>query len=161
MSLSDLVGIADIVAAGAIVLSLCFVGYELHLTRKQSELSNWREVLAAFTAYKAITNDLAFAEFLVRAHRDYDALSEAEKMSFGLYLEQGVHIIGNFIKHNDSLPRKLVGLEQAIMNTFGEMLTTPGGAAWWAEAHERGRFMPDTYRVVDDLLARRATLRRG
>ena len=41
------------------------------------------------------------------------SLSEAEKLSFGLYLEQGVHILGNFLKHNDSLPRKLVGLEQA------------------------------------------------
>lgn len=155
MTLSNIADIADLVAATAIILSLIFVGYELHLTRKQSELSNWREVLAAFTDFKAITNDLAFAEFLVRAHRDYDALSDAEKMSFGLYLEQGVHILGNFLKHNDSLPRKLVGLEQAITNTFYEMLATPGGAAWWAEAHERGRFMPDTYRVVDGLLARR------
>lgn len=156
MSLSVLANIADLVAAVAILVSLVFVGYELRLTRKQSELSNWREVLASFTDFKAITNDLAFAEFLVRAHRDYDALSEAEKLSFGLYLEQGVHILGNFLKHNDSLPRKLVGLEHAITNTFSEMLTTPGGAAWWAEAHARGRFMPDTYRIVDGLLARRA-----
>lgn len=159
MTLSSLADIADLIAAAAIILSLGFVAYELHLTRKQSELSNWRDVLAAFTDYKAITNDLAFAEFVVRAHRDYHALSEAEKLSFGLYLEQGVHIVGNFLKHNDSLPRKLVGLESAIMNTLGEMLTTPGGAAWWAEAHERGRFMPETYRVVDSLLAARAKAR--
>ena len=156
MSLSNIADIADLIAAAAIILSLIFVGYELHLTRKQSELSNWREVLQALTDYKSVTNDLEFAEFLVRAHRDYDALGEGEKMSFGLYLEQGVHIFGNFVKHNDSLPRKLVGLEQALTNMFAEMLTTPGGAAWWAEAHERGRFMPDTYRVVDDFLARRA-----
>ncbi|MEQ9037913.1 MAG: hypothetical protein RIE24_06125 [Silicimonas sp.] len=155
MSLSNIADIADLIAAAAIILSLIFVGYELHLTRKQSELSNWREVLQALTDYKAVTNDLAFAEFLVRAHRDYEALSDGEKMSFGLYLEQGVHIFGNFVKHNDSLPRKLVGLEQALTNMFAEMLTTPGGAAWWAEAHERGRFMPDTYRVVDGFLARR------
>ena len=156
MTLSNIADIADLVAAAAIILSLIFVGYELHLTRKQSELSNWREVLEALTTYKGVTNDRDFAEFLVRAHRDYDALSEGEKLSFGLYLEQGIHIIGNFVKHNDSLPRKLVGLERAITNMFFEMLTTPGGAAWWAEAHERGRFMPDTYRIVDGFLARRA-----
>lgn len=156
MTLSNIADIADLIAAAAIILSLIFVGYELHLTRKQSELSNWREVLQSLTDYKSATNDLNFAEFLVRAHHDYDALSEGEKMSFGLYLEQGVHIFGNFVKHNDSLPRKLVGLEQALTNMFAEMLTTPGGAAWWAEACTRGRFMPDTYRVVDDFLARRA-----
>lgn len=152
MSLSTLADIADLIAAAAIILSLGFVGYELHLTRKQSELSNWREVLQAFVDYKAITNDLEFSEFLVRAHKDYAALSESEKQSFGLYLEQGIHVIGNFIKHNDSLPKKLVGLEDAVMNSFYEMLTTPGGAAWWEESHNRGRFMPETYKIVDALI---------
>jgi hypothetical protein len=152
LNLSNLADIADLIAALAIFASLAFVGFELRMTRKQSELSNWRDVLQTFTDYKAATNDLEFAAFLVRAHEDYDALNAAEKMSFGLFLEQGVHILGNFLKHNDSLPRKLVGLEDAIMNTFTEMLTTPGGAAWWAEAHVRGRFMKDTFRVVDGLL---------
>lgn len=155
MDLSHIADIADLIAALAIVASLAFVGFELHMTRKQSELSNWREVLQTFTDYKATTNDIAFAAFLVRAHEDYEALNPAEKMSFGLFLEQGVHILGNFLKHNDSLPRKLVGLEDAIMNTFSEMLTTPGGAAWWAEANDRKRFMQDTFRVVDGLLERR------
>lgn len=156
MNLSDLADIADLVAVLAIFLSFAFVGYELHLTRKQSELSNWRELLRALTDYKAATNDRDFAAFLVRAHADYDGLDAGEKMSFGLFLEQGVHIYGNFLKHNDSLPRKLAGLELAITNLLTEMLTTPGGAAWWREAHERRRFMPDTYRIVDGLLARRA-----
>lgn len=156
MNLSDLASIADIIAAVAIVFSLIFVGYELHLTRKQSELSNWRDVLAELTAYKSVTNDPEFADFLIRAHQDYETLSAAEQMRFGLFLEQGVHIYGNFLKHNDSLPRKLAGLELAILNSLAEALTTPGGAAWWAEAHMRGRFMPDTYATVDGLLARRA-----
>lgn len=154
MTLSTIADIADLIAAAAIFVSLLFVGYELRMTRKQTELSNWREVLQALTNYKAATNDIEFAGFLVRAHQGYDALSEAEKLSFGLFLEQGVHILGNFLKHNDSLPRKLVGLEKAIANTCAEMLTTPGGAAWWTESHLRGRFMPDTYRIVDELLER-------
>lgn len=153
---SNVSAIADLVAATAIILSLCFVAYELHQTRVQSELSNWREVLQALTDYKAVTNDLAFSEFLVRAHGDYGALSDAERMSFGQYLEQGVHIYGNFLKHNDSLPQKLAGLDDAIMNSVAELLTTPGGAAWWAEAHHRGRFMPSTYTTINALLDRRA-----
>lgn len=155
----DLSTLADLIAAAAIVVSLIFVAYELRQTRLQSELANWRDVLQALTDYKAETNDLAFAEFLVRAEADYGALSEAERLSFGLYLEQGIHIWGNFLKHNDTLPKKLEGLEEAIMNSLYEMLTTPGGAAWWAEAHERGRFMPSTYRIVDELLERRAAKR--
>lgn len=156
MSFSDPTIIAEGIAALAVILSIAFLAYELHLTRKQSEYANWREVLQSLSDYKAATNDLTFAEFFERGHQDYAALSPAERRSFGLYLEQGVHIYGNFLKHNDALPRKLEGLEDAIMNHFGEMLTSPGGAVWWQEAHGRGRFMPDTYRTVDRLLAARA-----
>ena len=148
--------ITDIVAAAAIVLSLCFVAWELRQTRVQSELANWRDILASLTTFKAITNDLDYAEFLVRAHADYHALSEAEKLSFGKYCEQGVHIIGNFLRHNESLPRKLAGLDQAIAVHFAELLTTPGGAAWWKEAEARGVFMPGTYVVTNKLLAEHA-----
>lgn len=148
--------IADTVAAAAIVLSLCFVAWELHQTRVQSELSNWREILASLTAFKSITNDLAYAEFLTRAHADYHALSDAEKLSFSKYCEQGVHIIGNFLKHNESLPRKLDGLDKAVGVHFAELLTTPGGAAWWEEAQQRGIFMPGTYVVTNKVLAEHA-----
>jgi hypothetical protein len=152
MALGDWASMADIVAAAAIIVSLIFVGVQLRLTRIQSELGNWREVLQQLTDYKGITNDMAVAKLVTKGHADLDALDAAEKMSFGLYLEQGIHIYGNFLKHNDSLPRKLVGLDGAIKNSLAEMLTTPGGAVWWAEAHKRGRFMPETYRIIDALL---------
>ncbi|MEO9825515.1 MAG: hypothetical protein ABJF50_13945 [Paracoccaceae bacterium] len=152
MNLSDLASMADIIAAAAIIVSLIFVGVQLRLTRIQSELGNWRDVLQQLTDYKGITNDMAVAELVTKGHADLDDLDPAERLSFGLYLEQGIHIYGNFLKHNNSLPRKLVGLDGAIKNSLAEMLTTPGGAAWWTEAHERGRFMPETYRIIDALL---------
>lgn len=157
MTLSNIADFADLIAAVAIVLSLIFVGYELHQTRVQSELSNWREILKSMTDFKSATNDLGFAEVITRGQADYTSLSEAEKLSFGLYLEQGVHIIGNFLKHNDSLPQKLTGLEDAISAHFRDLLTTPGGRFWWEEAQTRGRFMPETYRVTNTLLAKHTT----
>lgn len=156
MSLSHVADLADLLAAIGIILSLAFVGYEMRQTRKQTELTNWRELLQTLTHYKAQLNDPVLAELVVRGHADYGSLSEAEKLTFGLYLEQGVHIYGNFLKHNDSLPRKLEGLEGAIANHFHEALRTPGGASWWEESHRRMRFMPATYRITDELLGRRA-----
>lgn len=153
--MSSLAQIADVVGAVAIVLSLLFLAYELHQTRKQAELSNWREVLQALVEFKAATNDLSLADAIVRGREDYAALSDAERLSFGLYLEQAVHIYGNFLKHNDSLPRKLDGLETALANSLYELLTSPGGAAWWAEAQTRRRFMANTFLTVNSLLARR------
>ncbi len=154
MTLSVLADFADILAALAIIVSLIFVAYELHQNRTQAELSNWRELLQTLVDYKGLTHDPEFAAFITRAQADYDALSATDRMRYGFYLEQGIHIIGNFLKHNNSLPRKLEGLEDAVTNMFVDLLTTPGGRAWWAEAHEKGRFMPSTYKTVDAHLSK-------
>lgn len=148
--------ILETVATAAIVVSLLFLAFEQRRTRQQAELANWRDVLQALTDYKGRAADPALAALLVRGHSDYHALAPAERLAFDMYMEQGIHIIGNFLKHNEALPRKLRGLEEALVNTVHEMLTTPGGAEWWQEAQERGRFMAQTYTVMNDLLARRA-----
>ncbi len=153
--LSQIADIADLIAAAAIIVSLLFVAYEVRLNRKQAELTNWRETLVMMVEFKARTNDLAFADLVVRGHADFDALTPAEQLSFGMYLEQGVHTIGNFLKHNDSLPRKLMGLDLAIANSFSDLLSTPGGSQWWRNAHNQGRFMFETYSVIDAMLAKR------
>ena len=69
-------------------------------------------------------------------------------MRFGRHLEQGVRIIGNALKPNSSRPRKLAGLEGGVSNMFADMLTTPVGAAWWAEVHQSGRFVPSASKTV-------------
>ena len=144
--------VTQIVAALGVVVSMCFLAYELHLTRKQSELTNWRELLATLTDYKGQTSDLVFAELIERGHADYDDLLPHEQRAFGLYLEQGIHVLGNFLKHNDALPRKLAGLDDAVSNMFIDALTTPGGAAWYRDTRDLGRFMPATYEVIDAIL---------
>jgi hypothetical protein len=153
MSFSDLAPIADLLAALGVMVTVAVLAYELHQTRRQTELSNWRDLLQTLVDYKGLTNNAEFAEFVERAHEDYDALSAADRRRFGLYLEQGVHIYGNFLKHNDSLPQKLAGLDDAIANSFTDMLTTPGGAAWYARTRGQGHFMPSTYKTIDDVLA--------
>ena len=153
MSLTELAGVADLVAALGVMLSVAVLAYEMHRNRKQAELANWRELLQTLIDYKGLTNDLVFADLVERGHADYDALTPSEQRAFGLYLEQGIHIFGNFLKHNDSLPRKLTGLDQAIANMYIDMLATPGGAAWWSGTRDRGHFMPATYRQIDGILA--------
>ncbi|MBT8460129.1 MAG: hypothetical protein HKP37_06325 [Boseongicola sp.] len=153
--LSQIADIADLIAAAAIIVSLLFVAYEIRATRKQTELTNWRELLQTLTDFKAQPNDPKLAAVLVKGHADLSSLSDAERLTFEMYLEQGVHIFGNFLKHNDALPQKLVGLDGAVANYFYEMLTTPGGAQWWEDVQRRKRFMPDTYTVTNTLLEKR------
>ncbi|MCU4654484.1 hypothetical protein N8I71_16715 [Roseibacterium sp. SDUM158016] len=154
MSLVEFAPIADVLAALGVMVTVAVLAWEIRQTRKQTELTNWRELLETLVAYKGQTHDAEFADMVERGHADYDGLSPSDKRRFGLYLEQGIHIYGNFAKHNDALPRKLVGLEDALTNYFIEMLTSPGGAAWWAENRPMGHFMPSTYAMVDAYIAR-------
>jgi len=153
MSFADIAPFADLLAALGVMVTVAVLAYEMHRTRKQTELSNWRDLLQTLVDYKGLTNNAEFAAFVERAHQDYGALSAADQRRFGMYLEQGIHIYGNFLKHNDSLPRKLEGLDDAVANYFHDMLATPGGAGWYAETRALGHFMPGTYATIDAILA--------
>lgn len=152
MSLSQLAPIADVLAAIAVILSLIFLAYELRQNRKQSELANWRDLLESLSTFKGLSNDIEFSEFLERAEQDYHALTTAEKRAFGMYLEQGIHIIGNFAKHNDTILNKLVGMEGALRSLLRNLLNNKGARAWWVETKPKGRFMPQTYVMVNTAL---------
>ena len=153
MSLSQIGSIADILAAVGVICSLLFLAYELRISNRETRMANWRQLLDSFREYKAVTNDLALSEVIERGAADYHALAPHEKRSFGQYLEQGIHVIGNFSKHSWTMPNELVGLETATRNSMLELLNTPGARQWWAEYKPKGKLMPETYRVVDAILA--------
>jgi hypothetical protein len=104
MTLSVLADFADIIAALAIILSLIFVGYELHQNRTQAELSNWRELLQTLVDYKGLTHDRNSRRSSCARRPTMTRSAPLTACAIGHYLEQGIHIIGNFLKHNNSLP---------------------------------------------------------
>ncbi len=146
-------GYVDLIAALGVIVTMLLLAWELRMTRHEARLSNWRELLQSLSGFKALTNDPEFAEFVVRAEADFGALTEVERRRFGMYLEQGLHIIGNFLKHDDSLPARLVGLERAAGNLLFDLMSSPGARAWLDASRDRARFMPQTYDMVDRVLA--------
>ena len=153
MALDEIFVIAEIIAAFAIVGSLMFLGSELREGNRQARASNWGEGLEALREFKAQTNDLAFAEMIERGHRDFSTLQAHEKRAFGLYLEQGIQVYGNFGKHGGRIPAGYVGFEEPLQNSMRDLLTTPGARAWWDETRGRKRLMPETISRIDKLLA--------
>lgn len=151
--LSSIAAVADLIAAAAVVASVCFLAYELRQTNKQSRLANWRELLAELRSFKALTNDLEFSAFLERAQKDYAALSPSEKVSFAHYLEQGVHVYGNFTKHSGTVPGEFIGLEKAVSNCLADMMSSQGAIACWQDWETRGRLMPATYDRVRKVIS--------
>lgn len=154
MSITVMANIADLLAAMGVIASLLFLGAELRRSNRDTRQANWRELLDSYRDFKAVTNDLKFAEFLVRARADYHALTPAEKISFDHYQEQGVHVMSNFFKHDGTVPDELEGLEVVVGNCLFEHLDAPGARAWLEENKTRGRLMPGTYARIDAVLAR-------
>lgn len=142
--LSTLADIADLVAAAGVIGSLLFLAFQLREQNRETSLSNWRQLLESLTAFKASTNDPYLADLVMRGNADFHALSPAEQLAYGNWLEQGIHIIGNFEKHTGTVPRTMKDLNLAVHNLMLDHLRSPGARAWWAATKPRGRFMPAT-----------------
>jgi hypothetical protein len=149
--LTFLADIADLLAAAGVIASLLFLAVQLRDQNRETRLKNWRELQVSLTQFKAVTNDLAMADLVARGQEDFDALSPGEKLAFGLYLEQGIHIIGNFDKHLGTVPKQFEHLNYAVHNTMLDLLSSPGARAWWKESKPRGRFLPSTAALIDKL----------
>ncbi len=147
--LPTLAALADLVAAAGVIGSLMFLAFQLREQNRETGLNNWRELLVTLTNFKAATNDPELADLVVRGNADYLALGPAEQMTYGLYLEQGIHIIGNFEKHSGTVPRMMKDLDFAVQNLMLDLLNHPGARAWWAQSKPKGRFMPLTVRTIE------------
>lgn len=154
MSLTVLADFADLLAALGVIASLLFLAMELRRSNRDTRQANWRALLDSYREFKALTNDLAFAEFVLKARADYQSLTAAERLSFEHYQEQGIHVMGNFFKHASTMPGELTGLTQAVEVCMAEHLDGQGARDWYADNKTRGRLMPETYRNLDAILAR-------
>lgn len=149
--LSDFTGIADLIAAIGVIASLLFLTYELRAANRETKLANWRQLLDSYRVHKAVTNDLIMSDLIERGHKDYHALSNVEQRSFGMYIEQGIHVMGNFLKHSGKVPKELHGLEMAIHNSLLDLLRTEGARAWWQVAEPKGMLLPTTRKLIAEL----------
>ena len=151
MTLPQLAALADVLAALGVIGSLLFVAFQMRAANRETGLNNWRQLLESLTTFKATTNDPYMADLIVRGNADYTALSEAEKLSYGNYIEQGIHIIGNFEKHTGTVPRQMRDLNLAVHNLMHDHLRSPGARQWWAATKPHGRFMPNTVLNIEKM----------
>lgn len=147
--MSQLAAIADLIAAAGVIASLLFLAVQLREQNRETGLNNWRQLLESLTTFKATTNDPYMADLIVRGNADFHSLTEAEQLTYGHYIEQGIHIIGNFDKHTGTVPRQMKDLDLAVKNLMHDLLRSPGAKAWWADWKPRGRFMPNTVATIE------------
>jgi hypothetical protein len=144
MNLSVLSEVSQIVASLGVIVSLVFVALELRKNTAQSKLSNYSDLVNRYISVYAITNEIAMSELITRGRQSYAALSDAEKLSFGHYLEQICIANESSLIYDDSVVHKK-GLSSTLWaKHIRYHLSFPGAREWFKE-FEQQRGFPHTY----------------
>ena len=154
MSLNDLANIGQVIGAIAVVISLIYVALQIrqntHAVRSATaqtvheHFANWYHLVAA---------DAELAKIAANGLRDYESLSETEKVRFiALFMAFLSYGQNAFLKWRQGLlePALWIGWEQVLMNLIG----APGGKGLWKEP---AYLFGDEFRrhVEDDLIKRK------
>lgn len=151
MTLAQIGDAADLIAAFGVVATLLFLALELRSSNREARRANWRQFLDSLRAFKALSNDLTLSDLVIRGDADYHSLKPEEQRSYGLYIEQGIHVIGNFSRYSGDVPNELSGIEDTVNRMLTELLTSLGAIAWWREAKPKHRFLTQTEAMIDDI----------
>jgi hypothetical protein len=103
MTLAQITVLAELLAAVGVIASLMFVAFEIRKNTAQMRQANWGNAADRFNAVCAQTDDIELAKLVVKGRQSYHDLSEAEKVSFGHYLEQLCIAIEALLVHGESL----------------------------------------------------------
>ena len=144
MTLSAIADLSQIVASLGVIVSLVFVALELRKNTAQTRLSNYSDLVNRYNAVYAITNDIGMAELIVRGRQSYAALSDAERLSFGGYLEQICIANESSLVYDDSIVHQR-GLSSSLWAKHIRFHLGFPGAREWFDEFEQQRGFPTNY----------------
>ncbi len=144
MTISALAELSQIIASLGVIVSLVVVALELRKNTAQSKLSNYSDMINRYNSVYAITNDIGMSELIVRGRQSYAALSDAEKLSFGHYLEQICIANESSLIYDDSVVHQK-GLSSSLWAKHIRFHLGFPGAREWFDEFEQQRGFPPTY----------------
>jgi len=144
MTLSALAELSQIVASLGVIISLVAVALELRKNTAQSKLSNYSDMINRYNTVYAVTNDIGMSELIVRGRQSYASLSDAEKLSFGGYLEQICIANESSLIYDDSVVHQK-GLSSSLWAKHMRFHLGFPGAREWFDEFEQQRGFPNTY----------------
>lgn len=145
MSLAEITAMADLLAAAGVIASLIFVAFEIRKNTAQTRQANWGNAADRFNAVYAQTDDMELANLIIKGRQSYHDLTEAEKLSFGHYLEQLCIAIEALLVHGESLAHGRVAMIALAEKHLAFHLGFPGARQWYEE-FDRQRGYPSAMR---------------
>ena len=142
----------EIAGALGIIVTMLFVGLELRRANIETALTNTRDQLSMLIEFKARTNDPYMADLVHRGRQSYSELGEAEKITFGLYLEQGIHASMAVYYHSGRDITDAKASQQSSERHLLAILDHPGAREWWLESRKNSPLIDFGRQRIDEVL---------
>jgi hypothetical protein len=151
MSLEQASDFAQVVGAVAVVISLVYVGFQLHLNTTQLRRGEANATLMQASAFRlAVAGNGEVARLLDRGLTNDQVLDAPDRMRFEMLLSEFTWITFHMWERF----RLRIGTrgqwQRGPLPALARYLSTPGGKAWWEVA--KVRFPPDFSATVDGAL---------
>ena len=142
MDLVQITVFAELFAAVGVIASLIFVAFEIRKNAAQTRQANWGNAADRFNAVYSQTDDIELAKLVVKGRQSYHDLSEAEKVSFGHYLEQICIAIEALLVHGESLAHGREVMMALAKKHLAFHLGFPGSRQWYDEFDQQRGYPP-------------------
>lgn len=153
MTLSQFADIADLLTALAVVVSLLFVGFEMHASNRQARRANMQSMLDGIRQLKHWGRDTESAEIIVRGRQSFHDLSPSEQFVFANFMEESFAAYDSFLLVNDSNLLKPGEAERAGRGAFRQFVTHPGAREWWRQSGMETRWPAHLVGAIEDAIA--------
>ena len=156
LSLSEITGIAEVIGAIAIVVSLIFVGLQIRQNTNQIRANSVQVGLAYVEAQNNLMTNPETAELVMKGLSDFDALSPLQKARFDAML--GNVMTKFFMARQYYLQRSLPKADfESYEDAFASLLRSPGVEDWWSRTkNQNPKFVQE---VIDEIIRRHHDLK--
>jgi len=152
MSLTEMTAFTNLLGAVGVIASLIFVALEIRKNTAQTRQANWGNAADRFNVVYAQTDDIELAKLIIKGRQDYHGLSEAEKLSFGHYLEQLCIAIEALLVHGESLAHGRAAMLALAKKHLAFHLGFPGARQWYEEFDDQRGYPPRMRQFIRDVI---------
>jgi hypothetical protein len=132
VTIQDLGSIGEFIAAIATVATLGYLAAQIRQSTKQARLTASRELGSAIHDGFAPLFNPGYARIWRLGRYDPDQLDEDERAAFGMLLERQLYSFQNVVNQYDNGVMEQDQFQSMVV-LFSNLLSTPGGAAYWSK----------------------------
>jgi len=133
VNIEFIVNIADVLAGVGVIASLVFVGVEVRRNTSQAKLQNWASLIDRFIGIYSNAADPELANVIAKGRKDFEALTDGEKIAYGNHLYQVVVGLEAFINFAENEVHGKEEMERQFDSNILYHVGCPGGLAWYRD----------------------------